>query len=97
MAAHPQALLARGEELVADAFTGHLALELGKREQDIQRQPAHGGGGVELLGDGNEGHPVPVEGLDDLGEVGERAGQAIDLVDHDDIDLSGLDVGQQQL
>ena len=31
-----------------------------------------------------------VEHLDQLGEVGERAGQPIDLVDDDDVDPSGL-------
>ena len=37
------------------------------------------------------------EQLDQLGEVGKRPGQAIDLVDHHDVDLAGLDVGQQPL
>ena len=31
-----------------------------------------------------------------LGEVGEAAGQPIDLVDHDDVDLAGDNVGQQR-
>ena len=38
-----------------------------------------------------------IEDLDDLGEVGERAGQPVDLVDHDDVDLARLDIGQQPL
>jgi hypothetical protein len=38
-----------------------------------------------------------IEQLDQLGEVGERAGQAIDLVDHDDVDLAGSDILQQVL
>jgi hypothetical protein len=29
-----------------------------------------------------------VEQLDQLGEVGERPGEPVDLVDHDDIDLA---------
>ena len=32
----------------------HLPLEMGEREQDIEREPAHRGGGVELLGDREE-------------------------------------------
>ena len=55
------------------------------------------GGGVEGLGDGDERHLMGVEELDQLGEVGQRAGQAIDLVDHDDVDLAGADVGEQPL
>ena len=37
---------------------------------------------------------MPVEHLDDLGEVGERASQPVDLVDHHDVDPTGLDLGQ---
>ncbi len=35
---------------------------------------------------------MPLEDLDDLGEIGERAGQPVDLVDDDVIDSPGLDV-----
>ena len=38
-----------------------------------------------------------LEQLDQLGEVSKRAGQAVDLVDHHDIDLAGSDVGEQGL
>jgi hypothetical protein len=95
--AHPHALLAAGGDLVADALGRHLALELGEREQDVQRQPPHGRGGVERLRDRDEGHAVPVEHLDQLGEVGQRAAEAVDLVDHDHVDQPVLDVLQQPL
>ena len=35
--------------------------------------------------------------LDQLGEVGERTGQPIDLIDDDHVDPSGLNIGQQFL
>ena len=38
-----------------------------------------------------------VECLDQLGEVGERTGQAIDLIDDDHVDPSGLHIGQELL
>ena len=38
-----------------------------------------------------------VEQLHQLGEVGERPGEAVDLVDHDDIDLAGPHVCQEPL
>ena len=38
-----------------------------------------------------------IEQLDQLGKIGERAGQAIDLVDDDDVDLAGADIVQQPL
>ena len=96
-AAHPHALLAGRRELVADALADHLALELGEAEQDVERQPAHGGRGVELLGDADEGHVVALEHLDQLGEIRQRAAEAVDLVDHDDVDQPGLDVEKQPL
>jgi hypothetical protein len=47
-----------------DALGGDFALKPGKRQQDVQRQSAHGGGGVELLGDRDEGHTMLIEQLD---------------------------------
>ena len=38
-----------------------------------------------------------VEQLDQLGEIGERAGQPVDLVDDDDVDPALPDVVQQGL
>ena len=94
-AAHPHPLPAGGRELVADPLADHLALELGEAEQDVQRQPAHGRGGVEGLRDRDERHAVAVEDFHQLREVHQRAAEAIDLVDHDHIDQSGLDIGDQ--
>ena len=37
------------------------------------------------------------EHLDELGEVGQRAAEPVDLVDHDDVDQPGLDVAHQSL
>ena len=96
-AAHPQALLLGGGDLVADALTRDLALELGEGQQHVQHEATHRGRGVELLGDRDEGHAMRVEQLDQLGEVGERAGQAVDLVDDHDLDLAGADVHQEAL
>ena len=38
-----------------------------------------------------------VEHLDQLGKVEQRAGEPVDLVDHDHVDPAGLDVGEQAL
>ena len=35
--------------------------------------------------------------LDQLGKIGKRSGQAVDLVDHHDIDLAGANVDKQGL
>ncbi len=64
-----------------DALTCDLALELGEREQDIERQPTHRGRSVELLDDRDEGYSTGIEDLDDLGEVEEGSGEPVDLVD----------------
>jgi hypothetical protein len=41
--------------------------------------------------------PLLVEHLDDLGEVRERAGQPVDLVDDDGIDRPARNISQQPL
>ena len=97
VAAHPHALLLRRRDLVADALAGDLALELGEREQHVERQAPHGGRRVELLRHRHERRIVGVEDVDDLGEIGERPGQPVDLVDNDDLNLAGLDVLQKPL
>ena len=94
---HPHALALAGGDLVADALASDLALELREGQQHVERQPAHAGGGVELLGDGHEGGAMAVQHLHDLGEVGEGSSEAIYLVDDDEVDKAGLDVGQQAL
>ncbi len=40
---------------------------------------------------------VRVQHVDDLGEVGKRARQPVDLVDDHGLDLAGLDVAEQTL
>ena len=82
-AAHPDALPLRGGDLVADPLAGDLALELGEGEEHVQGQPPHAGGRVEGLGHRDERDAMGVEQLDQLGEVGQRSGQPVDLVDDD--------------
>ena len=68
-AAHPHALLFRCGDLVADSFAGHLPFKLGKGEKDVEGQPPHARGGVELLRDRDEGDAFRFEDLHDLGEI----------------------------
>src|SRR5271167_2471849 len=57
----------------------------------------HRGRCVELLRHRNKGGASRIEDLDDLGKIGERAGQPVDLVDDHDIDAPCRDVGEQPL
>jgi hypothetical protein len=50
-----------------------------------------------LLGDSDERDRLGIEGLDQLGEVGQRPGQPVDLVDDDDVDPAGVDILQELL
>ena len=95
--ADPKSLALGGGDLVADALGGDLPLELGKGQQHVERQPAHRCRGVELLGDRDKRDAMGIEQLDQLGEVGQRSREAIDLVDDDDVDLPGADIVQQSL
>jgi hypothetical protein len=38
-----------------------------------------------------------IKEFDQLGEIGEGAGEAVDLIDHDNGDLAGPDIGQKLL
>ena len=55
-------------------------------------KPSHAGGGVESLGHRDERDVVFVEQLDDLGEVGQRPCQPVDLVNYNHVDLSSANV-----
>src|ERR1017187_3515018 len=58
---HPHSLTFRSSDLVPDALAGDFAFELSEGEQDVERQPAHGSCGVELLGHGHETDALLVE------------------------------------
>ncbi len=96
-AAGPLASAAGRGNLVARALADDLALELGERQQDIQRQPAHRVRRVEVLRDRDERDIVLLERLHHPGEIHERPTEAVDLVDHHAVDLAGPDVGHQAL
>jgi hypothetical protein len=70
---HPHPASLRRRHLVPDPLPDHFALELCKAEQDVQRQPSHTGGRVKRLRDGDEGHPMRLHRLDELGEVHQRS------------------------
>jgi hypothetical protein len=53
--------------------------------------------GVERLGDRNERDAVGIKQLNELGKIGQRAGQPVDLVDQHNIDLAASDIGQELL
>src|SRR3984885_6027262 len=96
-ASHPDALPLRGGDLVPDPLAGDLAFKLGEGQEHVQGQSSHAGRGVERLGDRDERHLMSVEEFDQLGEVGERAGQPVDLVDDDDIDPASANVIKELL
>ena len=97
MAADPFAFPPRGRHLVARALRNDLALELGERQEDVQRQAAEGTRRVELLGDGHEADAVPVEDLDDPREVQQGPAEPVHLVNDDAVNGPGLDRGQKPL
>src|SRR5688572_11303912 len=64
---------------------------------DVQSQAAHARGRVELLRDRDERDTVSAKQVDDLGEICQGPGQAVDLVDHPHINATVLDVRQHVL
>ena len=95
--AHPDPFALGRCDLVSHPLSDHLPLELGEGQKDVEGQPAHAGGGVERLGDGDERHPMLVKELNQLGKVGQGPGQPVDLVDDHHVDLAGLDFGEEDL
>ena len=63
----------------------------------MQRQSSHAGRGVEGLSHRDENRAGRLEPLDELRKVGEGTGQPVDLVDHDLVDETGIDVVEQAL
>jgi hypothetical protein len=55
-------------------------------------EPSHAGGGDESLRHRDERDVVFVEQLDELGEVGQRPCQWVDLVNYNHVDLSSANV-----
>jgi hypothetical protein len=82
---------------VVDALARNFALELRKRQQHVEGKTTHAGGGVESSRHRDKRDVKFIEEFDQLGEVGKRPCQTIDLVDDDDIDLSSANVVQQLL
>src|ERR1700733_121584 len=60
--ADPDALALGGGDLVAHPLADHLPLELGERQQHVERQPAHARRGVERLGHRDERHVMLWDG-----------------------------------
>jgi hypothetical protein len=61
-------MLSNGSYLVTDALAGDFPLKLSEGKQDVQGQPAHRGGRIELPGNGNKAHAPGIERLNDLGK-----------------------------
>src|SRR5271170_468955 len=95
--AHPHSLALGGGDLVTDPLAGYLALELREGQQDVKCKASHRGSSVELLRDCDKRNALRVEQLDHLGEVGDRTGKAIDLVNDYHIYDSPPDIFQQAL
>src|SRR5258708_14634322 len=95
--ADPKTFSFGGSNLVSDALGSDLPLKLGEGQKHVKRQPAHRSRGVELLGDRDERHAMCIEQFDQLGKVGQRSRQAIDLVDDNNIKLPRTDIVQQSV
>src|ERR1700726_300437 len=68
-----------------------------KRQQNVERQTAERGGGVELLGDGDEADRVLVEAVHEPCEIEQRPAQPVNLIYNHAIEAASLDVFEQLL
>jgi hypothetical protein len=81
---HAAGMLTGGDHalLAGDgALDDQLALELGKGGQELEEQPALGGAGVNVLGEGAEGDLAAAQVGDDVVQVDDRAAEPVELPD----------------
>ena len=82
-AAQPASGLGQLVHIVPDALGDGLPLQLGEHGRNVHHSPAHGGGRVELLADGDEVDVPVAQILDELGKVADVAADAVEAIDHD--------------
>ena len=80
-AAQPAPGLGQLVHIVPDALGDGLPLQLGEHGRNVHHSPAHGGGRVELLADGDEVNVPVAQVLDELGKVPDVAADAVEAVD----------------
>ena len=69
--------------VVPDALGDGLPLQLREHGRNVHHSPAHGGGRVELLADGDEVNVPVAQILNELGKIADVAADAVEAVDHD--------------
>jgi uncharacterized protein YciI len=93
------------DRAAADAFVAgepmnkagvYQRVEIHRWSNSFQKRQA-ARAGIEGLGHRHERDVVGVEQLDELGKIGKRAGQPVDLVDQHDVDLARANIGQELL
>ncbi len=82
---------------MGNALGDGLPLELAEGKEHVEHEHSHRGAGVEALRGGDEVDLVLFEDLPKLVEVGQVAGNAVELVGDDDIDIAGADFPQKGL
>ena len=82
-AAQPATGLGQLMHIVPDALGDGLPLQLREHGRNVHHSPAHGGGRVKLLADGDEVDVPVAQILDELGKVADVAADAVEAVDHD--------------
>ncbi len=79
-----------GGDAGGGSLPDHGALELGERADHLHHHAAGRGGGVDVLGDRAEAGAGIGDSLHDVQHVFQRARQAVELPDNDDIALAQL-------
>ena len=87
IAAQPAAGLGQLVHIVPDPLGDGLPLQLRKHRNDIHHGSTHGGGGIELLPDGDKIHIQLGQFVDHAGKIAEVAADSIQTVDHDGFEL----------
>jgi hypothetical protein len=82
---------------ITGVLANDLALPLADTGEDGHHQAPGGGGRVERLLQAHQGGVAPLEALHEPVEVGNAAGEAVELIDDDHLHLVGVDQGERDL
>ena len=95
--AHPDAFLAAGRHLVADALSGDFSFILAESDQYVQHHASGWRRRIYFLGYGNELHAPFIKLLGQIGKVANGAGKTVYFVNDNNVDKTCFAVFQQLL
>ena len=94
---HPFALYNLVRKGVSGTFSDELPFHLGQRRHDVEKKPARGGLGVDVVNDGVEGYLMLLKEFNKSYGIFHGTGEPVQLVNNNSIYLAMLHQGDKGL